>query len=107
MVVIDGDLIFGQAIISLSPTAPLQDADLKNSMHKTYTDCYFAEGFSGGNWAYAVNTNNIDELLSEDAGEKVIPEEDRRLAAYPLGWESTEVCLILHPFKIFNHDFPS
>ncbi|KAE9363533.1 hypothetical protein N431DRAFT_431749 [Stipitochalara longipes BDJ] len=76
------------AIVSLSPFAPLKDADLKHSMHKTYTDCYFAEGFSGGNWAYSMTTNNVDELLSEE--QKVIPKEERRLAVYPLGWESKD-----------------
>jgi hypothetical protein len=65
-------------------------------MHKTYTDCYFAEGFSGGNWAYAVNSNDVDELLSEAVDEKVIPEGKGRLAVYPLGWESVEVCFIHH-----------
>jgi hypothetical protein len=49
-----------------------------------------------------VNTNNVDELLSEDASEKLISEEERRLAVYPLGWESTEVSLTLHPFIIFS-----
>ena len=66
-------------------------------MHKTYTDCYFAEGFSGGNWAYSMTTNNVDELLNEDAAEKVIPEEQRRLAVYPLGWESKKVGLLYDP----------
>lgn len=80
-----------QAIIKLSSTAPLQDEDLKTSMHKTYTDCYFAEGFSGGNWAYSMTTNNVIELLDDVVEEKVIPEEQRRLAVYPLGWESKEV----------------
>ncbi|PMD50348.1 uncharacterized protein K444DRAFT_648288 [Hyaloscypha bicolor E] len=78
------------AIINLSPTAPLQDAGLQRSMHKTYTDCYFAGGFSGGNWAYSLNTNDVDELLRENTGEKAIPAEGRRLAVYPLGWESKE-----------------
>lgn len=78
------------AIIKLSPAAPLQSSDLKQSMHKTYTDCYFAEGFSGGNWAYAVNSNDVDEILSEAVDDKVIPEGEGRLAVYPLGWESVE-----------------
>jgi hypothetical protein len=64
-------------------------------MHKTYTDCYFAEGFTGGNWAYSMTSNGIDELLGEGGDEKVILEEQRRLAVYPLGWESKEVRLCL------------
>jgi hypothetical protein len=55
-------------------------------MHKTYTDCYLAEGFSGGNWAYSMTTNNDDEPLTEEVDEKIIPEEERRLAGSPLGW---------------------
>jgi hypothetical protein len=66
-------------------------------MHKTYTDCYFAGGFSGGNWAYSLNTNDFDELLREDTDEKAIPAEERRLAVYPLGWESKEVRLFSIP----------
>jgi hypothetical protein len=66
-------------------------------MHKTYTDCYFAGGFSGGNWAYSLNTNDVDELLRENTGEKAIPAEGRRLAVYPLGWESKEVRLFSIP----------
>ena len=87
-------LILIQAIIKLSPAAPLQSLDLKQSMHKTYTDCYSAEGFSGGNWAYAVNSNDVDELLSEAVDERLIPEGEGRLAVYPLGWESVEVFFI-------------
>jgi len=78
------------AIINLVPTAPLSNPDFKHSMHKTYTDCYFAEGFTGGNWEYAVNTNNTDELLKDPTEEQVIKEGERRLACYPLGWESIE-----------------
>jgi hypothetical protein len=63
-------------------------------MHKTYTDCYSAKGFSGGNWAYAVNSNDVDELLSEAVDERLIQEVERRLAVYPLGWKSVEVCFI-------------
>ena len=83
------------AIIKFSPGGPLQNADFKQSMHKTYADCYFAKGFSGGNWAYAMNANDVDELLSGAADEKVIPEGERRLAVYPLRWESAEIYFVL------------
>lgn len=81
----------GQAFINLSSTAPLQNADLKHSMHKTFTDCYYQEGFTGGNWAYSVNTNNTEELLGDGENEQVVPVEQRRLACYYLGWESIDV----------------
>ncbi len=29
-------------------------------MHKTFTDCYFAPGFTGGGWGYALNSNDAD-----------------------------------------------
>ena len=93
------NLISGQAFINLSPTAPLSNADLKHSMHKTYTDCYFAEGFTGGSWEYAVNTNNTDELLQDDVEEQVVEEGQRRLACYPLGWESMEVWTSSFPWN--------
>jgi hypothetical protein len=80
-----------QAFINLLPTAPLSNPDLKHSMHKTYTDCYLAEGFLGGSWEYAVNTNNTDDLFKDPAEEQVIKEAERRLACYPLGWGSIEV----------------
>lgn len=85
------ELIFEKAIINLSSKAPLSNAELKHSMHKTFTDTYHAEGFIGGHWAYALNTNNIDELLIDPVKEKVIKEDERRLACYYLGWESIEV----------------
>jgi hypothetical protein len=91
LILTECDLIFGQAIVNLSSTAPLSNADLKHSMHKTYTDCYFAEGFIGGSWEYSVNTNNTDELLKDPAKEQVIKGGQRRLACYYLGWESIEV----------------
>jgi hypothetical protein len=48
----------------------------------------------GGNWAYAVNSNDVDELLSEAVDERLISEGEGRLAVYPLGWQSVEVVFI-------------
>ncbi|KAJ3758634.1 hypothetical protein EV360DRAFT_43491 [Lentinula raphanica] len=42
---------------------------LSQSLHKTFTDCYFAPGFTGGNWGVATNSND-------------------RMCLYILGWES-------------------
>lgn len=42
-----------------------------DSLHKTFTDCYFAEGFAGGDWATALN--------------------DEKMNYYYLGWSTREV----------------
>ncbi|KIW76241.1 hypothetical protein Z517_10987 [Fonsecaea pedrosoi CBS 271.37] len=102
------------AIINLTPNHPRGDAAFATSMHKTFTDCYYTKGFVGGNWAYALNTVDktegvvvpvIDDLghgggdaasataTSQDKtaqrkGE--IPQDERRLACYYLGWETVE-----------------
>ena len=60
-------------------------------MHKTYTDCYRMKGFVGGEWAYALNTNDTNGALTDEAREKWINEKERSLACYYLGWESIEV----------------
>jgi hypothetical protein len=73
-------------------------------MHKTYTDCYLTEGFNGGSWEYAVNTNNTDEFLKDPAEEQVIKEGERRLACYPLGWESIEVHNSAFPPNALQHE---
>jgi len=83
--------VFEFAFINLSSTAPLQNADLKHSMHKTFTDCYFQAGFTGGSWAYASNTNDTEALLKAHADEELVPVEQRRLACYYLGWESIDL----------------
>ncbi|KAF7310456.1 Glycoside hydrolase family 5 protein [Mycena chlorophos] len=44
---------------------------LAHSLEKTFTDCYFADGFGGGSWSVAQN--------------------DDRLYFYYLGWESREL----------------
>jgi hypothetical protein len=80
-------------MINLSPTAPQSDADFKHSMHKAYTDCYRMQGFVGGYWAYAVNTNNTSGVMVEYVRKQWVQEEERRLAGYYLGWESIEVRL--------------
>jgi hypothetical protein len=85
LILTECNLIFGQAIVNLLSTVPFSNADLKHSIYKTYTDCYFAEGFIGGSWEYSVNTNNTDKLLKDPAKEQVIKGGQRRLACYCLG----------------------
>ncbi|KAM5374372.1 hypothetical protein ACJZ2D_006545 [Fusarium nematophilum] len=70
--------------------APLQDPPLSHSMHKTYTDCYRMQGFTGGDWGYAVNTNSIGGESIGVAGSR-LDSQQRRLAIYLLGWESIEL----------------
>ncbi len=61
-------------------------------MHKTFTDTYNAQGFTGGGWGYALNSNDAsgDEIRSTEA--PWLEEKDRRLAYYFLGWDSIAVC---------------
>jgi len=78
-----------QACIRLSDDAPLFDKALQTSMHKTYTDAYGIKGFVGGQWAYTVNTNESGGMPCTEVGQ--VPEGQRRLGIYYLGWESIEV----------------
>ena len=62
-------------------------------MHKTDTDCYGMDGFTGGDWTYARNTNDTSGVTIDNiALAPSAREEERRLACYYLGWESVEVC---------------
>ncbi|KIW70702.1 hypothetical protein PV04_02947 [Phialophora macrospora] len=81
------------AIINLSPTTPKSDISFSHSMNKTFTDCYLAEGFRGGGWSYALNTNDTNGTVAAtpaEAEEVLLEAEKRRLACYYLGWESIE-----------------
>ena len=60
-------------------------------MDKTYRDTFGCPGFTGGHWAYAINTNATDGVPCHDSLDTVISEDERRLGVYYLGWESTEV----------------
>ncbi|KAE9367069.1 hypothetical protein N431DRAFT_418172 [Stipitochalara longipes BDJ] len=92
------------AIINLSPNAPKSDADFKNSMHKTYTDCYRMHGFVGGDWAYALNTNDTSGILADEVRNEWIGEKERRLACYYLGWESIEAHQTASKTAIFDEE---
>lgn len=71
-------------------------------MHKTYLDTYKLLGFTGGDWAYAINTNETSGVPCSPSAEKVVSITERRLAVYLLGWESIEVC----PQFAFNAEQP-
>jgi hypothetical protein len=62
-------------------------------MHKTYVDTYKLLGFTGGDWVYAIDTNETSGVPCSASVEKAVPLRERRLAVYALGWESIEVCL--------------
>jgi len=68
-------------------------------MHKTYTDTYKIAGFTGGQWGYALDSNESRgrPLYGNSAFEKAVPAEERRLGVYLLGWESIEVRLFKYP----------
>jgi hypothetical protein len=61
-------------------------------MHKTFTDCYFAKGFIGGGWGYALNSNDANgELKGTEKEASTLAEEDRTLGFYCIGWDHLEV----------------
>jgi hypothetical protein len=95
-------LNFGKAIINLLSAAPVSNAEFKHSMNKTYTDCYGMQGFTGGHWAYALNTNDTSGVVVDPAGEQLVKQEDRKLACYYLGWESVEVCLFANHYRTYR-----
>ncbi|KIW50287.1 hypothetical protein PV05_11889 [Exophiala xenobiotica] len=78
------------AFIALSPEAPLSSPELQKSMHKTYTDVFGMRGFVGGQWSYCLNTNDSTGMPLHSE-ERTLPPAKRRLAVYPLGWESVEL----------------
>lgn len=61
-------------------------------MHKTYTDAFKLQGFVGGDWAYAINTNESSGAPCGTTTDGAVQEGARRLGVYYLGWESIEVC---------------
>ncbi len=78
-----------QAHVRLSDETILSDPALQTSMHKTYADTSKLLGYTGGHWAYALNTNDTAGVPLGVDGE--VPERERRLGVYILGWESIEV----------------
>ncbi|KAK5988347.1 hypothetical protein PT974_12498 [Cladobotryum mycophilum] len=77
------------AYIRLVDDAPMSDISFKTSMHKTYTDTYKLLGFTGGHWAYSLNSNSPTGVPL--ARTEHLEVGERRLAAYLLGWESVEL----------------
>ncbi|KAF4973184.1 hypothetical protein FSARC_436, partial [Fusarium sarcochroum] len=77
----------------MSDDAPISEMPLSHSMHKTFTDCYKMQGFSGGNWGYASNTNFVggESIAVLDPQGSRLDSQDRKLAIYLLGWESIEL----------------
>ncbi|KAL7953426.1 hypothetical protein V8C34DRAFT_318191 [Trichoderma compactum] len=78
------------AFIRLRDDAPLEDEALQKSMHKTYSDTYQIIGFTGGYWAYALNSNETAGVPCSSAVPETIPKPQRRLGVYYLGWDSIE-----------------
>lgn len=60
-------------------------------MHKTYSDTYQIPGFTGGYWAYALNSNETAGVPCSSPAPETIPKSNRRLGVYYLGWDSIEV----------------
>ncbi|KAM6484802.1 hypothetical protein HDV62DRAFT_404587 [Trichoderma sp. SZMC 28011] len=79
------------ACIRLRDDAPLEDEALQKSMHKTYSDTYQILGFTGGYWAYALNSNETAGVPCSSPAPETIPKSHRRLGVYYLGWDSIEL----------------
>ncbi|PMD53487.1 uncharacterized protein K444DRAFT_700620 [Hyaloscypha bicolor E] len=92
------------AIINLLSNAPKANTDFKDSMHKTYTDCYRMDGFVGGDWGYALNTNDTNGMLVDEASNQRVEEKERRLACYYLGWESIDAHQAASKTDIFDEE---
>lgn len=62
-------------------------------MNKTYADTAQLVGYTGGHWAYALNTNDTAGVPASNGNEEEeeVPEGERRLGVYILGWESIEL----------------
>ena len=58
-----------QCFLHLRSTADRES--IADSLNKTFTDCYYADGFTGGHWSTAIN--------------------DDKMNYYYLGWESRDV----------------
>jgi len=65
--------------LHINPT--VEKGALAHSLNKTFTDCYFADGFTGGHWAIASN--------------------DDRLNYYYLGWEDRDVHAAFSKTELF------
>jgi hypothetical protein len=77
----------------LLSSAPRFNKDFEHSMHKTFTDCYPQEGFTGGGWNYVLNSNDAEgESNVASFEEKGLKDDEQRLAYYCIGWDSVEVC---------------
>lgn len=83
--------------LDLSSKPPRFEKNFEHSMHKAFTDCYFAKGFTGGAWSYVLNSNNADgeEILGDQRSGELVPESERLLAYYCLGWDSIAVSTTL------------
>ncbi|KAI9170645.1 hypothetical protein HJFPF1_00115 [Paramyrothecium foliicola] len=78
--------------MKMKSDAPIREKPLSQSMHKTFTDCYRQQGFAGGGWGYAVNTNLVEgesNVFPGCQGTRRV--EEQMLAIYLLGWESIEL----------------
>jgi hypothetical protein len=63
-------------------------------MDKTFTDCYLADGFTGGGWGYCLNSNEADGVTISDKTLGIeLEESQRRLAYYCIGWDSLAVTI--------------
>ncbi|KAM3516269.1 hypothetical protein MY11210_000028 [Beauveria gryllotalpidicola] len=71
---------------------PVLDDAIRESVHKSYTDCFDMLGFVGGDWGFATNTTLVEGETGPYSLHLVrLPEKDRLLSVLILGWESIEL----------------
>ncbi len=72
--------------------APVLDDAIRESVHKSYTDCFDMLGFVGGDWGFATNTTLVEgDKAPAPTATTRLPQKDRLLSVFLLGWESIEV----------------
>ncbi|KAJ4164913.1 hypothetical protein LMH87_006566 [Akanthomyces muscarius] len=71
---------------------PVLRDNVRESVHKSYTDCFDMLGFVGGDWGFAMNTTLVQgEKLRPRSSNARLAQKDRLLSVYLLGWESIEL----------------
>ncbi|KAJ3495535.1 hypothetical protein NLG97_g3327 [Lecanicillium saksenae] len=80
-------------VLRFKEDTPIRDKNVLVSVHKTYTDCYDMLGFVGGDRGFATNTTSVEGVKSATVASSTVglPQKDRLLSVYILGWESIEL----------------
>ncbi|TQV96219.1 hypothetical protein IF1G_04802 [Cordyceps javanica] len=81
-------------VLRFKQGTPVLDDAIRESVHKSYTDCFEALGFVGGDWGFATNTTLVEGERATpplSAATVCLPQKDRLLSVLLVGWESIEL----------------